>query len=82
MVEDRVRRPDGEPGSYATIAMEPGVAVLVVDRDGTAVLTREFRYALGRDSVEVASGGIEEGEVPLEAGRREVEEEPGIVAGR
>lgn len=80
VVEDRVRRPDGQPGSYATVAMKPGVAVLVVDRDGTAVLVRQFRYALGRESVEVASGGVDEGEEPPEAARREAREELGVEA--
>ena len=26
--EDRVRRPDGQPGPYAAVTMQPGVAVL------------------------------------------------------
>jgi len=80
VVQDRVLRPDSTPGTYATVAMKPGVAVLVVDRGDTAVLTRQFRYALGRESVEVAGGGVEAGEEPLEAARREVEEELGFVA--
>ena len=78
--EDRVTRPDGEPGSYATVEMRPGVAVLPVDRDGVAQLTRQFRYALGRESVEVVSGAIDEGEEPLEAARREAKEELGVTA--
>lgn len=78
--EDRVIRPDGEPGSYATVEMRPGVAVLPVDRDGVAQLTRQFRYALGRESVEVVSGAIDEGEEPLEAARREAKEELGVTA--
>ena len=80
VVQDRVLRPDGTPGTYATVAMKPGVAILVVDRGDTAVLTRQFRYILGRESVEVACGGVEAGEDPREAARREVEEELGFVA--
>ena len=80
VVEDRVIRPDGQPGIYGTVAMKPGVAVLPVDEDGMAYLTREFRYAIGRDSIEVAGGGIDEGESPLEAARREAREELGVEA--
>lgn len=80
LIRDRVLRPDGQPGTYATVTLKPGVAVLVLDRDDTAILTRQFRYALGRESVEVASGGIDDGETPLEAARREVKEELGIEA--
>jgi len=80
VVQDRVLRPDGTPGTYATVMMKPGAAVLVVDRGDTAVLTRQFRYILGRESVEVACGAVEAGEAPLEAARREVEEELGYMA--
>ena len=44
------------------------------------MLTRQFRYILGRESVEVACGGVEDGEDPREAARREVVEELGFVA--
>jgi len=80
VVEDRVIRPDGRPGTYATVTMKSGVAVLVVDRDKTVVLARQFRYALGRESIEVACGGIDEGESPQAAAHREVREELGVEA--
>src|SRR3954451_23704603 len=77
---DRVTRPDGEPGEYSTVAMKPGVAVLPIDGEGNVVITRQFRYAVGRESVEVACGGVDEGETPLEAARREAREELGVEA--
>jgi ADP-ribose pyrophosphatase len=43
-------------------------------------LTRQFRYAIARDSIEVVSGGIEEGQLADAAAKRELEEELGIVA--
>ena len=69
VVEDRVVRPDGHPGIYGTVTMMPGVAVLPVDEEGMAYLTREFRYAIGRESIEVAGGGIDEGESPAGSGQ-------------
>jgi hypothetical protein len=57
VVEDRVTRPDGQPGIYGTVTMRPGVAILPVDKEGVAYLTREFRYAIGRESVEAAGAG-------------------------
>src|SRR4051794_8304865 len=78
--EDRVIRPDGKPGTYSTVTMKPGVAVLPVDEEGNVYLTRQFRYALGRESIEAACGGIDEGEPPLPAARRETREELGIDA--
>ncbi len=78
--EDRVRQPDGQPGSYATVTVPASVAVLALDGEGQAHLTKQFRYALGRESVEVVSGGREESEEPLAAAQRELREEVGLVA--
>jgi ADP-ribose pyrophosphatase len=57
--EDRVTQPDGQPGVCATVTMRPGVAVLPVDDDGRVYLVHQFRYALGRESLQVVSGALE-----------------------
>jgi 8-oxo-dGTP pyrophosphatase MutT (NUDIX family) len=77
---DQVIKPNGEPGHYATVRLKSGVAILPVDDKGDVYLTRQFRYAIGKDSLEVISGGIEEEGNPLEAAKREAEEELGIKA--
>lgn len=61
--------------------MKAGVAILAVDDDDHARLIRLFRYALGRDSLEVVSGGIDGDEPPLAAAQRELHEELGLTAG-
>lgn len=78
--EDRVLQPDGKPGSYATVTMKPGIAILPIDSDHTVYLTRQFRYALGQESIEVVCGAVEDNEPPLTAAKREIEEELGIKA--
>ncbi|HEV2798996.1 MAG TPA: NUDIX hydrolase [Pyrinomonadaceae bacterium] len=80
LYEDRVIRPDGEPGTYATVRMKPGVSVLPVEPDGTIYLTRQFRYALGAESVEAVSGGIDGDASPEESAKKELREELGVVA--
>lgn len=75
---DDVIKPDGSAGTYATVQLKEGVAVLALDRDGRVYLTRQFRYAIGCDSIEVICGGIDEGEDPLTAARREAREELGV----
>lgn len=77
--EDSVIRPDGEPGTYATVSMKAGVSVLPVDRDGTIYLTRQFRYATGAESIETVSGGIDDDD-PSGAAFKELREELGIEA--
>src|SRR4028118_541533 len=77
---DEVIKPDGNPGSYATVQIKSGVAILPIDEDGNVYLTKQFRYAIGKESIEVISGGIEEEGNPMEAAKREAEEEIGIAA--
>lgn len=76
---DQVTQPDGKDGEYATVAMKSGVCTLAIDDESNVYLTRQFRYALGAESLEVIAGGIEEG-APLENARREAREELGIEA--
>jgi ADP-ribose pyrophosphatase len=78
--EDQVTRPDGRPGIYATVRVKPGVSVLAFAEEGFVYLAREFRYAVGRASLEVVGGAIDESEQPAAAARRELREELGIEA--
>jgi|SRR3989344_3800724 len=78
--EDQVIRPDGKPGIFGIVKMVDGISVLPLDENGFVYLTEEFRYAIGKDSIEAASGGIDDGEKPLDAAKRELEEELGILA--
>jgi ADP-ribose pyrophosphatase len=79
--EDRVIRPGGTEGFFGVVEMVEGSSVLALDAEDNVHLVREFKYALGRDSLEVISGGIDEGETPLAAAQRELQEEAGLVAG-
>lgn len=78
--EDDVTKPDGKPGKYTTVETKPGAATLVIDEENNVYLTKQFRYALGKESIEVVAGGIEESEEPLETAKKEVKEELGIEA--
>lgn len=80
--EDRVIRPDGKEGIFGVVQLLDGVTVLPIDENNVAHFTKEFRYAIRRDSIEAASGGRDEGESYLDAAKRELKEELGIVARR
>jgi len=77
---DDVVRPDGTPGTFSVVHIKPGISVVAMDDAGVVYLTEEFRYSVGRMSLEVVSGGVEDGEEPLAAARRELKEELGIAA--
>ncbi len=77
---DEVVRPDGLDGTYAIVAIKPGVCVVAIDDDGFVHLTEEFHYAVGRVTIEGVSGGIEPGHTATETAHRELAEELGITA--
>jgi 8-oxo-dGTP pyrophosphatase MutT (NUDIX family) len=80
--EDRVLRPDGNPGIYGVVHFKNrAVGVLPVDERGRIWLVGQYRYTLGRYSWEIPEGGGPEGEDPAETARRELREETGLIAG-
>ena len=77
---DQVTRPDGKPGTHSVVTIMPGISVLALDDEGNVALTDEFHYAIGRNSLETVSGGIESGETAEQAAHRELQEELGLLA--
>lgn len=78
--EDTVVLPRGTETVYEYVEIKSGSSTLAVEEDGDVWLVREWKYAIGRPSLEVVSGGIEPGETPLDAARRELREEIGVDA--
>lgn len=59
------------------------VAVVALDEHENAYLVRQYRYAIGRSTVEIPAGKLEIGEDDHEAAaRRELSEEIGATAGK
>lgn len=56
------------------------VAVAALDDSGRMLLVRQYRHAVGEVLDEVVAGRLEVGEDPLDAARRELEEEGGVRA--
>jgi ADP-ribose diphosphatase len=57
-----------------------GAGTLPLFEDGTIALVKQWRYPLGRYSLEIAAGRIEPGDTPEETAARELEEELGYRA--
>src|SRR5688572_6328687 len=65
------------------IVVHPGaVCVVPVLANGDVILIRQYRHAAGTRLLEICAGGLNPGEDPLEAARRELEEETGYLAGK
>jgi len=78
--EDAVLRPDGSPGIYGVVEVRaPAVFVVPVTAAGEVVLVEVDRYTIGRVSLEVPAGGTD-GQDPLVAAARELQEETGLAA--
>jgi len=63
------------------ILVHPGAAAIVPLRDdNTILLVEQYRTAVGRATLEIPAGTLEEGESPEECARRELIEETGFTA--
>ena len=79
--EDKVIRPDGAEGIYSVVEMRPSCGIVAINDDGQIALVGQWRYVHNKYSLEIPTGGSEQGETPLDAAKRELLEETGLTAG-
>ncbi|TMQ96806.1 NUDIX hydrolase [Actinomadura soli] len=78
--EDSVIRPGGKEGIFGVVNMKEGSTVLPLTEDQDVFLAREYKYGIGKFSIEAMSGGLDVGEDPTDAAKRELMEELGFKA--
>lgn len=78
---DTVTLPDGNQATREVVRHPGAVAVLALRGDKMLVVD-QFRQPLGRCEVEIPAGKLERGEDPLEAAKRELQEETGYSCGK
>lgn len=77
--KDDVTRPTGEKSEYNVVVSPPAVFIIPQDSDGNIYLIGQTRYTIGKYSIEVPAGSTDNKD-PLEAAKRELQEETGFTA--
>ena len=77
---DEVRLPDGAEIDYSVLESGGFAAVVAVTDDGNMLFVRQWRQPVGGMTLELPGGGVEAGDEPAEAARRELLEETGYRA--
>jgi 8-oxo-dGTP pyrophosphatase MutT (NUDIX family) len=81
VTESEVTNPGGGPGIYGVVHFKNrAIGVVPVDDEGHTWLVGQYRYTLDSYEWEIPEGGCPAGESPLDAARRELVEETGLVA--
>lgn len=81
VTESQVTNPSGGQGIYGVVHYRNrAIGVLPIDEEDQIWLVGQYRYTLGTYEWEIPEGGCPAGETPLEAAKRELREETGLVA--
>ena len=79
---DKLLLPDGRINPEFYVLEYPSwVNVIALTEDGKFVMVRQYRHGLGTISTELCAGVVEEGEIPIDAAKRELSEETGYTGG-
>jgi 8-oxo-dGTP pyrophosphatase MutT (NUDIX family) len=79
--EHQVINPAGNPGIYGKVHFKNvAVGIIPIDEENNTWIVGQYRYPLNEYSWEIIEGGGKMGVDPLEAAKRELLEEAGIVA--
>lgn len=78
---DTVQLADGRVSQRELVEHSASVAIVPLDTEMNVLLVRQYRKAVEQTLLEVTAGGLEDGEAPEDAARRELEEETGYIAG-
>ncbi len=76
---DIVQMPGGRKSTREIVEHADCVAIVAIDTDENVLLVRQFRKPVEKELLEIPAGGIDSGEDPETAVRRELREETGFL---
>ena len=76
---DTVQMADGRQTTREIVEHSDCIAVVAIDADNNALLVKQFRKPVEKELLEIPAGGINPGEDPEAAVRRELREETGYL---
>ena len=77
VTQGKVKLPDGNTAPRNRVIHNGGCGVLPVDADRNVLLVEQYRYGIGKITLEIPAGKLEAGEVPEQCAQRELSEEVG-----
>ena len=81
--KDEVELPNGHKATREWIKHPGASAVIPLLPDNQIILVRQFRYPVGKVTLEVPAGKLDKaGEDPIECAKRELSEQTGYTAGK
>jgi len=76
---DTVKLPSGKETTREIVEHENCVAIVALDDADNILLVKQFRKPVEKELLEIPAGGIDPGETPEDAVRREMREETGFL---
>lgn len=76
---DTVKLPDGRTSTREVVEHSAAVAIIPLLDQNRIVMVRQYRYPIGRVTLEIPAGKVDRDEEIIECARRELEEETGYV---
>ncbi|UCC60433.1 MAG: NUDIX hydrolase [Dehalococcoidia bacterium] len=77
---DTVELPSGKQRKREIVEHRACSAIVALDSENNVLLVKQYRKPVDRELLEIPAGGVDSGEDPIGAARRELEEETGFSA--